>query len=65
MTDRECREILKEKRAEMNTAYRYAYRERDRQVLDYLIDILSERILEEEHKSSMYEQVAHAFGKEK
>lgn len=62
MTDRECRDILKDKRAEMDTA-RYEYRKLDMQVYDYLIDILSERILEEEHRSSMREQVAKVFGK--
>jgi len=62
MTDRECRDILKEMRA---TAYRYEHKDRDIRALDHAICLLGEQIIDRErkHESSMYEQVAKAFGK--
>lgn len=66
MTDRECRDVLKMMRAKLEPAYRYEHRDRDIRALDHAICLLSEQILEAErkHESSMYEQVAKAFGKE-
>lgn len=66
MTDRECRDILKGMRANLETAYRYEHKDRDSRALDHAICLLGERIIDRErkHESSMYEQVAKAFGKE-
>ena len=66
MTDRECRDILKGMRANLETAYRYEHKDRDSRALDHVICLLGERIMDREraHESSMYEQVAKAFGKE-
>lgn len=66
MTDRECRDILKGMRANLETAYRYEHKDRDIRALDHAICLLGELIIDRErkHESSMYEQVAKAFGKE-
>ena len=66
MTDKECRDILKEMRAKLETAYRYEYKDRDSRALDHAICLLGEQIIDRErkHNSSMYDQVAKAFGME-
>ena len=66
MTDKECWDILKGMRANLETAYRYEHKDRDIRALDHAICLLCERIIdrEREHESSMYEQVAKVFEKE-
>ena len=63
MDDIKCRKILKQIYENTDKAYKYENRAQDCAALNYAIDILSERILNEKH-SSMYDQVAKAFEKE-
>ena len=64
MTDEKCRDILRKIFKNTSEAYRYEDRIIDCAALQYAIDMLSARILDNLHEKSIRDQVAACFRKE-
>ncbi len=64
MNDEKCRDILRKIFKNTSEAYRYEDRIEDCAALQYAIDMLSARILDNLHEKSIRDQVAACFRKE-
>ena len=64
MNDEKCRDILRKIFKNTSESYRYEDRIIDCAALQYAIDILSARILDDLHERSIRDQVAACFKKE-
>lgn len=64
MNDEKCRDILRKIFKNTSEAYRYEDRIIDCAAIQYAIDMLSARILDNLHEKSIRDQVAACFRKE-